>query len=219
MTHDISHIDSLIFDMDGTLWNATESYAKVWNATCHEFDMEADFKGSDLEHFMGMSIESIMEHLLGNNMIVDRSAFLSLLGKKEEEMMPTLGGVLYPGVKDALERLHGNFRLFMLSNCSPRGLVNFVNYTGTAHFFDGLLTQGERQVSKSENLRYMASKYSLKCPVYVSDTHADCDQAHEAGMLFVHADWGFGCCNNADWRFATIRDFACYFLNSETITI
>ena len=28
--------DGLIFDMDGTLWDAVDSYVKIWNATIAE---------------------------------------------------------------------------------------------------------------------------------------------------------------------------------------
>ena len=215
MNCSMSHIDSIIFDMDGTLWNATESYAKIWNVTCKDFGIEAAFTGADLEQFMGMSIEDIMGHLLGD-IQVDKSAFLKVLGENEDKMMPSLGGVLYPGVKECLERFSKHYRLFMLSNCSKRGLLNFVNYTGTSQLFEGLLTQGERPVEKNENLQFMAANYSLRCPAYVGDTQADCDQAHLAGMPFIHAAWGFGQCRDAEWRFATINDMTTSFLNTIT---
>ena len=217
MNYSIQNIDSIIFDMDGTLWNATESYAKIWNVTCKEFGIKTKFNGADLEQFMGMSIEDIMKHLLGDDMNVDKVNFFKALGQNEVDMMPTLGGLLYPSVKECLEKLHNKYRLFMLSNCSSKGLLNFVNYTGTAHLFDGLLTQGERPCEKSDNLRYMAQEYLLKCPTYVGDTQADCDQCHAADMPFVYADWGFGQCNDADWRFATIDDFTRYFLEKRIL--
>lgn len=201
MKFKLDNIDSIIFDMDGTMWNATESYAKIWNTTCQEYGIEAAFRGAHLEKFMGMSLESILDHLLGDQLNIDKEQFLKSLAKHEDQMMPKLGGVLYPGTFQSLERLSGKYRLFMLSNCSARGLVNFVNTTGTAHFFEGLLTQGERPVEKSENLRYMIERYSLTQPVYVGDTQADCDQAHSAGVPFIFAQWGFGECLNPDLSF------------------
>ena len=214
MSYNLSDIDAIIFDMDGTMWNATESYAKVWNQTCASFGMEAGFKGSDLVKYMGMSIDSILDHLLGDDLVVGRQQFLEALAVQEDAMMPLLGGELYPGIVDCLEQLSRHYRLFMLSNCSARGLINFVNATGTAHFFEGLLTQGERPVEKSENLKYMTEKYSLKCPTYVGDTQEDCNQAHNAGLPFVHAQWGFGSCSNAEWHFVTIQDLTQNFLNT-----
>lgn len=201
MISKFTDIDALIFDMDGTMWNATESYAKVWNRTCDTFGIKCHFDGVSLEKYMGLSIDSIMVHLLGTELNFDKELFLETLFRHEQEMMPSLGGILYPGVMQSLPLLQERFKLFMLSNCSARGLVNFVNSTGTAQYFDGLLTQGERHVEKSENLRYMIERYSLKNPVYIGDTQNDCDQAHLAGIPFIFAQWGFGSCLNPDVSF------------------
>lgn len=207
------NIDALIFDMDGTLWNATHSYAKVWNATCQDLGIDASFRGSDLMKYMGMSLDEILEHLLGDTVNVDRSVFLKLLGENENNMMPSLGGVLYDGVSEGLIALSKRYRLFMLSNCSARGLVNFTAFTGTACLFEGLLAQGERPVSKSENLRYMKQHYSLQNPIYVGDTQADCDQAHDASIAFAFAKWGFGTCTSADLCFDSFSSLAQHFLD------
>lgn len=208
----LNDIDALIFDMDGTLWNATESYAKIWNRTCERFGVKAEFSGRDLMQFMGMSLNEILTHLLGSTLPVEKAEFLKMLGDDEDMMMPLLGGVMFDGVKEGLEQLSQCYRLFMLSNCSARGLVNFTTFTGTVALFEGLLTQGERPFSKSENLRYMIDRYSLCNPVYVGDTQVDCDQAHEAGVPFVFAEWGFGSCRDADLRFDSIDSMVDAFI-------
>ena len=200
MATDLQNVDALIFDMDGTLWNATDSYAEIWNETCARFGIKTSFVGTDLMQFMGMGIEEIVGHLLSADAVFDKPKFMSTLYSLEDKMMPTLGGVLFPGVKNGLETLSKRFRLFMLSNCSERGLVNFTAFTGTAHLFEGLLSQGERNVPKNENLSHMIDRYSLACPVYVGDTQADCDQAHLAGVPFFYAAYGFGQCTDADWQ-------------------
>ena len=184
MNYSIANIDSIIFDMDGTLWNATESYAKIWNVTCNEFGIKAAFNGADLEKFMGMSIEDIMIHLLGDNRNVDKVQFLKMLGENEVAMMPSLGGVLYPSVKECLEKLHGNYRLFMLSNCSSKGLLNFVNFTGTAHLFDGLLTQGERPF-KVRPARFS----STYCPTTSSTASRDFISSLASFICYNYTIW------------------------------
>ena len=196
-------IDSIIFDMDGTLWDATESYARIWNETCSQFGINTFFTGKELTQYMGQSIDEILNHLLGGNLPVDKNVFLSALFNKESMLMPKLGGIMFLGVKEGLEMVHEHYRLFMLSNCSASGLRHFVSFTKTESLFEGLLSQGERPATKSENLAYMIDHYSLKSPVYVGDTQADCDQAHLAGVPFVFTAYGFGNCNNADWQYNT----------------
>jgi len=211
----IKKTDSIIFDMDGTLWNATNSYALIWNQTCEFYGIKSSFSGADLEKFMGMRIEEILDNLLGYNIPISKKSFLKTLGENENQMMPLLGGILFEGVKEGLDNLHKKYRLFMMSNCSARGLINFTLFTGTSSLFSGLLTQGERPVSKSENLRYMSELYSLVSPVYVGDTQSDCDQAHLAHMPFVHAKYGFGRCENPDFSCNNFNEIVDFFMRTD----
>jgi len=201
MNSSLQNIDALIFDMDGTLWDATSSYAIIWNTTCASFGIDSKFTGQQLTHLMGKSLDEIMQELLGEHISVSKSEFLMELEVCEDKMMPELGGQVYPAVLEGLNKLHSHFRLFMLSNCSAKGLKNFAAYTGTTHLFERQLTQGERRVSKAENLSYLKKEYSLANPIYVGDTQADCDQAHMAGLSFAFAEWGFGNCCDADYNF------------------
>lgn len=195
--------DAIIFDMDGTLWDATASYAAVWNAALKQIGLDNEVTSQQLVPLMGQTLEAILATLLGDS-LPKRGEFLQRLSHCEAQMMPQLGGKLYPGVKATLERLAATHRLMMLSNCSSSGLKNFTAFTGTAHCFSALLTQGERPVSKAENLRYLVARHGLEKPVYVGDTQADCNEAHSAGVSFVHAAYGFGSCSNPD---AVIRRF------------
>ena len=206
MNKSFNNIDALIFDMDGTLWNATDSYAKIWNLTCKSFGYEIEITGEQLSPFMGMSLDDIMRHLFGNDFNVPEEDFLRELESCENRIMPSLGGVVYPGVIEGLRLLKDNFRLFMLSNCSSNGLINFTSFTRTTSLFEGLLSQGERYASKSDNLSYLKNKYSLAHPIYIGDTQADCDHAHSSGLLFAFATYGFGTCHDPDFSFDSFNE-------------
>lgn len=195
--------DAIIFDMDGTMWDATSSYAAVWNATLKRFGIAQEVKGEQLTPLMGLPLDEIMRRLLGDN-APEKKPFLEALMTDEARMMPTLGGKPYRGMKQAIEKLAKSHRLFMLSNCSSSGLRNFTGFTGTTHCFEALLTQGERKASKTDNLLFLKRRHGLECPVYVGDTQADCDATHKAGMRFVWASYGFGECRDAD---ATVGSF------------
>lgn len=205
-------VDALIFDMDGTLWNATASYAQVWNVALLQFGIEAHFTASDMLPFMGMPIELIMNGLLSQYTQLDHAKFLDLAFKLEIDMMPQLGGVLYPGVRDRLEKLSKFYKLFLLSNCGAQGLKNFMNFTGTQPLITDSISYGENPVPKSQNLQYLIAKHGLKNPLYMGDTQADANEAHKAGLPFVHAAYGFGKCHDAELSFNSFTAFASYFL-------
>lgn len=197
-------IDSLIFDMDGTLWDAVDSYAKIWNITLDQEGIpHHEVTRHDLLRLMGSYLDDIIRDLLPGD--VERKSLLERVMVNEAEMMPELGGVLYPQVKETLAELKKHYRLFMVSNCGVKGLENFVTYNGLQGFFTDLLSHGSTRKSKKENILTLIEKYDLKGPVYVGDTQNDADSSHAAGVPFVWCKYGFGDVEGAD---ATIDEFS-----------
>ncbi len=184
--------DGYIFDMDGTLWDAVDSYCAVWNSTIDMLGVPVDrICRNRLEKLMGKSIDVIFDELVGGKAPRDR--FIGVLDDNESAMMPGLGGVLYPGVRSALEILHaGGARLFMVSNCGRDGLRNFLRYTGLEPLFTDALSFGGTGCGKTQNILAIVRRYGLEKPVYVGDTVGDCDSTHAAGLPFAWASYGFG---------------------------
>lgn len=192
-TSDIQHIktDSLIFDMDGTLWDAVDSYVKIWNVTLDEAHIpHRSVVRADLMRLMGSYLDDIIAALVPG--LTDRDALLKALHYNEETLMPVLGGRLYPGTRDVIAGLAAEYKLFMVSNCGPEGLHNFVTYTGLAPYFTDLLSHGMTGLPKAENIERLVVKYNLQRPVYVGDTQSDADQAAKAGIPIIWAKYGFG---------------------------
>lgn len=184
--------DSYIFDMDGTLWDAVDSYCAVWNRTIDDLGVAVPHVTRErLERLMGTPLAGIYDDLVGAR--ADRAAFTAVLRRNEDAMMPTLGGRLYPGAKAALEELRRRgARLFMVSNCSPKGLPNFLAFTGLASLIEDWRSFGANGLEKDANIKELVERYNLKHPVYVGDTEGDCLHTHAAGLPFVWAAYGFG---------------------------
>ena len=185
------HFDSLLFDMDGTLWDAVDSYCAVWNATI-------DILCPDVPHvtysvlatMMGKPLTDIYTHLVGDRCDMDK--FMSVLTANEEELMPKLGGALYPGVTETIAELSRTHRLFMVSNCTPDGLPNFLTFTGLKPYFTDAVSYGETGHEKDVNRAMLVEKYGLERPLYIGDTEGDCRSSHRAGVPFAWATYGFG---------------------------
>lgn len=196
-------VDSLIFDMDGTLWDAVDSYAVIWNDTLDEVGIEHEkVNREDLLKLMGSYLDDILEKLIPN--VGQRAELLKRVMINEEKMMPRLGGTLYPHVRELIPELAKKYRLFMVSNCGPHGLENFVQYNGLEAYFTDLLSHGGTGRSKAENIKALIDKYGLKSPVYVGDTQSDADNARKADIPMVWTAYGFGEVADPD---ATIRAF------------
>ena len=177
----MTQFDSLIFDMDGTLWDAVDSYVAVWDATFAEFGMPTGtVTREQLIECMGMPINEIYRSLVGDPSGADR--FLKRLAENEDRLMISLGGTLYPGVKEQIPRLASRYRLFMLSNCSALGLPNFLAYTGLGEHFTDTISYGVNLQQKDHNIRLLMQRHNLTAPLYIGDTEGDCRSAHSAGI-------------------------------------
>ena len=190
-------VDSLIFDMDGTLWDAVDSYAVIWNTTLDSEGIEHEnVTRRDLLRLMGSYLDDILNELIPD--VDSRAALLEKVMINEAEMMPRLGGTLYPGVKELIPELSKKYKLFMVSNCGVKGLENFVSYNGLEGCFTDLLSHGGTGRSKAENIRVLVDRYSLKSPVYVGDTQGDADSARQAGIPMIFTAYGFGTVQEPD---------------------
>lgn len=203
----MNNFDSILFDMDGTLWDAVDSYCAVWNAAIDRCcpGSVGHVQYSQLATMMGKPLEVIYDTFIGKD--VDRDAFMKELAVQEERLMPVLGGALYPGVKEVLEKLSKTHKLFMVSNCTKNGLPNFLAFTGLTPYFTETVSFGETGHEKDYNIRYLVEKYGLQKPLYVGDTAGDCANSHAAGVPFAWATYGFGRgVQDADYILDSIND-------------
>lgn len=198
------YFDSLIFDMDGTLWDAVPSYCKIWEYTLDEFGL-GDIKVTreELDRLMGKPVDVLVDTIVTGP--VDRPRFLAALDANEDRLMPVLGGRLYPGVKETIRELARDHKLFMVSNCSPKGAVNFMAYSGLTDCFTDSLTYGQTHVGKDVNIATLVSRYGLASPLYVGDTQGDADASHRAGVPIAWAAYGFGHVSDPDY---IIKEFS-----------
>ena len=61
---DIKTPDALLFDMDGTLWDAVETYTKAWNTYFKKIKLDKLLSKTDLDHLMGLEERKFLEAVL-----------------------------------------------------------------------------------------------------------------------------------------------------------
>lgn len=193
-----STFDSIIFDMDGTLWDAVDSYCEIWNTTFSQMGKNQIVNRQELLECMGMPINEIFQKIV--KVDVDEKQYLKLLDKNEREMMPVIGGELYNGVFEGIKLLSTQYKLYMVSNCGAEGLNNFLTFTQLSPYISGTLTYGETLLGKTENIKLLISQHNLQNAIYVGDTQGDCNAAHKVGIPMVFAKYGFGNCEDAEYE-------------------
>ena len=204
--------DGIIFDVDGTLWDSTTVVEKAYNKALREFGItDITIKADDLKKLFGLPMDDIIKVLLPDSSEELRKKFKPLCFSYEEDHLRKEAGTVYPGLEETLKVLSGKYPLFIVSNCQAGYIELFFEKTGLGKYFKDHTCPGDTGLLKAGNIKYIAEKNGLKCPVYVGDTHMDEEACREAGVPFVFASYGFGHGIKPDYVIDALPDLARLF--------
>ena len=185
--------DSIIFDLDGTLWDSTRNVAQAWQLAMDQVDYVDEVMTQErVRSITGMAYNIIFEKLFPTLSANNRIELMAKCSKSELETLNTHGGDLYPGLEETLAYLLPKYKMFIVSNCQSGYIEMFLKSSQMGHYFSGHQCFGTKGNPKAENIKDIISDHSLKAPVYVGDTKGDYDSATKAGVPFIFANYGFG---------------------------
>jgi phosphoglycolate phosphatase len=205
--------DSIIFDMDGTLWDAVDTYAHSWNVVFGEMGIDKTINRDILAHMVGWEGKKVIETLMPEFEPEKRLDIYARVNDQRHTLIAEKGGILYDGVREGLPLLAQKYRLFILSNCAKGIIRQFINWSGIDEHITDEIAYGINFMPKHHNIKLLIDKYDLKHPVYVGDTAGDGEQTRLAGIPFVFVSYGFGTTNDYDVKFDDFNSLSTYFLN------
>lgn len=183
--------DALIFDVDGTLWDAAHVSAHGWNKALAGIGLPARVTTDDIRSVSGRPFAQCVEALLPG-LRSTHETLLESLEREERAAFDTLAGELYEGVAGGFPRLAAVYPLFVVSNCPDWYLDTFLRVTGFGRYLAGYDCHGISGMSKGEMLESMRQSHRITRGVYVGDTQSDRDAAEAAGLEFAFVRYGFG---------------------------
>lgn len=185
--------DGILFDLDGTLWNATDAITVSWAEALKDApDVEQLPTKEQLESVMGMTAEELMATLFPT---LTKERHLELFERccqVENVYLREHGGTLYPEMEETLSRLSEKLPLFIVSNCNAEYIPCFLDAHKLHSYFQDWECIGRTGKPKGENIQLVVQRNGLEHPVYIGDTSMDQDAAGKAGVPFIHAAYGFG---------------------------
>ena len=185
--------DSIIFDLDGTLWDSTGNVALAWEKARKQvaFDVEPITR-ERVRSITGMAYDIIFEVLLPDMDLVQRNEFKAACAKSEIDTLNEIGGDLYPQLEETIRYLSERYKLYIVSNCQNGYIETFLSHCPVADHFLAHQCYGTKGQPKAENIKDIVRDHGLQLPVYVGDTMGDRDSATKAGVPFIFASYGFG---------------------------
>ncbi|WEG13356.1 HAD family hydrolase [Pullulanibacillus sp. KACC 23026] len=197
-------VDSIIFDLDGTLWDTTNEAAKIWSEVAYKYNVNRPVSADQLKKLFGLPTEIIARKLFPN---IPKEVAMEIMNESCEKQCPYIeeqGGILFPELIRTLNVLKNKFRLFIVSNCQEGYIQTFIR----AHHLEGVFEDyeypGRTGLSKSENIRLVIERNNLEEPVYVGDTLGDEKASREVGIPFIYARYGFGESDHHDYSIETL---------------
>ncbi len=186
--------ESLIFDIDGTLWDSRALVAEGYNIQLKAEGLDhLCVSAEDLKPLFGKVMTEIADVVLAS---IPGESRYSLM----ERCMETENNYLfrnecrigYPGILETVRELAKQYRLFIVSNSQCGYPELCMDKLGLTPYIEGHLCFGDTGTSKGKTIRTLMEKHSIQSCAYIGDTQGDYEATVEAGIPFIWAAYGFG---------------------------
>ena len=200
--------ESLIFDIDGTLWDSRALVAEGYNIQlAAEGLSHLAVSAEDLRSLFGKVMTEIADIIFSSIPAPDRYALMQrCMDTEDRYLLENECRIGYPNVRETLESLSKSHRLFIVSN-SQKGYPELcMEKLGLESFISGHLCYGDTGTSKGQTIRTLMREYDIQSCAYIGDTQMDYEATLEAGVPFIWAAYGFGTPSGFDRKINAISD-------------
>lgn len=184
--------DSIIFDVDGTLWDSTELVAEAYNQTFEQEGVDVHVTADVIRSLCGKPMDVFFDYLLPD----ESSERKAMLGEKaiktENALLEQKSPVYYPEVKETMEKLAKKVPLFIVSNCQKGYIELVLKWADLGPVVQDYLCFGDTGTSKGQTILTLMKRNNLKKSIYVGDVQGDADACKEAGIPIIYCKYGFG---------------------------
>ena len=186
--------ESLIFDIDGTLWDSRAIIAEGYNEVLTEAGYpELCVNAEDLKKLFGKTMSEIADILLAKVPVEQRYPLMErCIDVGDGKLLDDPCDIGYPSVVETLEELAKRYRLFIVSNSQAGYPQTTMEKLGINHLIEGHLCFGDTGTDKGTTIRILMEKHGIQSAVYIGDTQGDYEASCNAGLPFVWVTYGFG---------------------------
>ena len=188
------HYESLIFDIDGTLWDSRALVAEGYNIQLEKEGLQHLFVDAEtLKALFGKVMTEIADVILASIPVEERYDLMERCMETENRYLyENECKIGYPKVRETVAELSKKYRLFIVSNSQCGYPELCMDKLGLTPYIEGHLCFGDTGTSKGKTIRTLMEKYNIKNCAYIGDTQGDYEATVEAGVPFIFAAYGFG---------------------------
>ena len=186
--------ESLIFDIDGTLWDSRALVAEGYNQQLEKEGLQKYCVTVEtLKPLFGKVLPEIADILFYDYPKEKRMDLICRCRDNQDRYLhenPCHIG--YPQVLETLQLLSRDHRIFIVSN-SEKGYPELcMEKLGIGPFIQDHLCYGDTGTSKGQTIKTLMARHHIENCAYIGDTQGDYQATLEAKIPFIWARYGFG---------------------------
>ena len=186
--------ESLIFDIDGTLWDSRALVAEGYNIQLKAEGLpHLCVTAEDLKPLFGKVMTEIADVILASIDPKERYGLMERCMATENEYLHNNEcRIGYPGVLETVRELAKKYRLFIVSNSQCGYPELCISKLGLTPYIQGHMCFGDTGTSKGKTIRTLMERHNIENCAYIGDTQGDYEATLEADVPFIWATYGFG---------------------------
>ena len=187
-------MESLIFDIDGTLWDSRGLVAEGYNIQLKAEGLEHLYVNAEMfKPLFGKVMTEIADVIFTTIPAPERYALMErCMDTENRYLAENECRIGYPGVKETMEMLSKKYRLFIVSNSQCGYPELCMEKLGLTPYIEGHLCFGDTGTSKGKTIRRLMEKHNITSCAYIGDTQGDYEATVEAQVPFIWCTYGFG---------------------------
>lgn len=191
-------LKNVVFDLDGTLWQTTDSYVYAYHKLCDFYGIQEKVSDEIVKTYLGVRLDKLLNELFPT--VEDKHTLAyRALGCSVEYLTQHPQDCCFDNVTELLKKLHENYDVYIVSNCLKEYVEAFLKISGTQEYIKAFYTIefGE----KSQHIQKIASNNEQEKTLFVGD----CDDDYLSILdhyqaIFAYAAYGYKPCEKYDYK-------------------
>ena len=203
----------IILDYDGTLHDSRFIYEPAFREIMHEIaDMgwieHEEYSSEEINYWIGFSAKEMWERFHPELVAAKKSYAGRRIGERMKALAANGAARLYPGAKEALDKLHEQYTLYFLSNCMSDYAAVHRKVFGLDRWFECFYCTGDYGFKQKEEVFAEQIYEPGTSYIAVGDRIKDITLAASCGLKSIGCLYGFGTKEELERADVLIKDIS-----------